>query len=113
MSNALQIITQEIYGVRAGFEAVTVDRSINFEREAGFAIQILSNSEYALSVAMNNRRSVIDAVTNISAIGISLNPAKKLAYLVPRDKKICLDISYMGLLDLAISSGSILWGQAE
>lgn len=113
MSNALQIITQEIYGVRAGFEAVTVDRSINFEREAGFAIQILSNSEYALSVAMNNRQSVIDAVTNISAIGISLNPAKKLAYLVPRDKKICLDISYMGLLDLAISSGSIMWGQAE
>ncbi|MEI7296651.1 recombinase RecT [Paraburkholderia tropica] len=113
MSNALQIITEEIYGVRSGFEAVTVDRSINFEREAGFAIQILSNNDYALSVALNNRQSVIDAVTNISAIGISLNPAKKLAYLVPRDKKICLDISYMGLLELAISSGSIMWGQAE
>lgn len=113
MSNALQVITNEIYGVRAGFEAVAVDRSINFEREAGFAIQILGNSEYALGVAMNNKQSVIDAVTNISAIGISLNPAKKQAYLVPRDKKICLDISYMGLLDLAIASGSIMWGQAE
>jgi recombination protein RecT len=113
MSNALQVITNEIYGVRNSFEAVNVDRSINFEREAGFAIQILSNNDYALTVAMNNRQSVIDAVTNISAIGISLNPAKKLAYLVPRDKKICLDISYMGLLDLAIASGSIMWGQAE
>lgn len=113
MSNALQVITNEIYGVRAGFEAVAVDRSINFEREAGFAIQILGNSEYALGIAMSNKQSVIDAVTNISAIGISLNPAKKQAYLVPRDRKICLDISYMGLLDLAIASGSIMWGQAE
>lgn len=113
MSSALQVITQEIYGVRAGFEAVAVDRSINFEREAGFAIQILGNNEYALGIAMSNKQSVIDAVTNVSAIGISLNPAKKQAYLVPRDRKICLDISYMGLLDLAIASGSIMWGQAE
>lgn len=113
MSNALQVISQEIYGIRPSFEAVAVDRSINFEREAGFAIQILGNSDYALTVAMNNKQSVIDAVTNVSAIGISLNPAKKQAYLVPRDKKICLDISYMGLLDLAIASGSIMWGQAE
>lgn len=113
MSNALQVITQEIYGVRAGFEAVAVDRSINFEREAGFAIQILGNSEYALGIAMSNKQSVIDAVTNISAIGISLNPAKKQAYLVPRDRKICLDLSYIGLLDLAVASGSIMWGKAE
>lgn len=113
MSTAIQTITNEIYGVRAGFEAVAVDRSINFEREAGFAIQILGNNDYALGIAMNNKQSVIDAVTNISAIGISLNPAKKQAYLVPRDNKICLDLSYIGLLDLAVASGSIMWGKAE
>ena len=113
MSNALQTISQEIYGIRPSFEAVAVDRSINFEREAGFAIQILGNNEYALGIAMSNKQSVIDAVINVSAIGISLNPAKKQAYLVPRDRKICLDLSYIGLLDLAIASGSIMWGQAE
>lgn len=113
MSNALTTITNDIYGVRANFESVNVDRSINFEREAGFAVQIISASEYLLGVAMSNRDSVINAVTNIAAIGISLNPAKKQAYLVPRDKKVCLDISYMGLLDLAVASGSIMWGKAE
>ncbi|MBB5508103.1 recombinase RecT [Paraburkholderia atlantica] len=92
---------------------MSVDRSINFEREAGFAIQILANNDYALGIAMSNKQSVIDAVTNISAIGISLNPAKKQAYLVPRDRKICLDLSYIGLLDLAVASGSIMWGKAE
>jgi phage RecT family recombinase len=66
-----------------------------------------------MKIATQNRQSVINAVTNIAAIGISLNPAKKQAYLVPRDGRICLDISYMGLLDLAIQSGSLMWGQAE
>jgi recombination protein RecT len=113
MSNALTIVTNEIYGVREHFERVTVDRSINFEREAGFAVQILQNNSYLLGVAEKDRASIQAAVTNVSAIGISLNPAKKQAYLVPRGGKVCLDISYMGLLDLAIASGSIQWGQAE
>lgn len=113
MSNALTVVTNEIYGVREHFERVTVDRSISFEREAGFAVQILQNNSYLLGVAEKDRASMIAAVTNVSAIGISLNPAKKQAYLVPRGGKVCLDISYMGLLDLAIASGSIQWGQAE
>jgi recombination protein RecT len=95
------------------FAAVSVDRGIEFAREAEFAIQALCASDYALRIARENPQSVRDAVTNISAIGISLNPAKKQAYLIPRKGSICLVISYMGLLDLAVQSGSILWGQAE
>lgn len=110
--NALQIITDDIYSIRDSFVAVQTDRDINFEREAGFAIQAISRSDYSLKVAGGARQSVIDAVTNIAAIGISLNPAKKQAYLVPRDGRICLDISYMGLMDLAMATGSIKWAQA-
>jgi len=109
----IQVIERAIWDVQPAFNEVLVDRSINFEREAGFAIQALQGNDYALGIAMKNRQSVIDAVTNIAAIGISLNPAKKQAYLVPRDGRICLDISYMGLLDLAVDSGSIRWGQAR
>lgn len=112
MSNALALITGDIYGAKDAFESVLSDRSINFEREAEFAIQVLQANEYALKLATGNRQSVINAVTNIAAIGISLNPAKKQAYLVPRDGKICLDISYIGLSDLATASGSIRWVKA-
>jgi recombination protein RecT len=111
-SNALAIIRDDIYGLRDRFTALAANERA-FEAEAGFAIQVLQQSEYALKIALENRQSVINAVTNVAAIGVSLNPAKKQAYLVPRDGKICLDISYMGLLDLAIQSGSIRWGQAE
>ncbi len=112
-NDALTVISNDIYSVRTAFDAALADPDISFEREAGFAIQQLSRNDYSMQIAMANRQSVVDAVVNIAAIGISLNPAKKQAYLVPRDGRICLDISYIGLLDLAIQTGSIRWGQAE
>lgn len=110
--NSLTVISNDIYSVRSTFNAALADKSISFEREAGFAIQQLARNDYTMNMAMGNRQSVVDAVVNIAAIGISLNPAKKQAYLVPRDGKICLDVSYMGLLDLAQSTGSVKWAQA-
>jgi recombination protein RecT len=104
-------LTELVLSTKDNFTARLSDTSLNFEAEAGFAIQSLS-TEYAMKLALANRQSVIDAVTNVAAIGISLNPAKKQAYLVPRDGKICLDISYMGLIDLAVASGAIKWAQA-
>jgi recombination protein RecT len=113
MSTALARISDEIYALRGDFESVMVDRSANFEREAGFAIQMVTANDYIQKVAIANPQSVRNAVTNIAAIGISLNPASKQAYLVPRKGAICLDISYMGLMHLAIDTGSIKWGQAK
>ena len=113
MSNLVEIVTGDIYSARDAFEAVLVDRSISFEREAGFAIQILAANDYALKIAKENRASVVNAVTNVAAIGLSLNPAKKQAYLVPRDGRICLDVSYIGLAKLATQSGSVRWVKAE
>lgn len=107
MSNALTVL---IESTKDTFLSRLSDKSMSFEAEAGFAVQALS-TEYSTKVALGNKQSVIDAVTNVAAIGLSLNPAKKQAYLVPRGGKICLDISYMGLIDLAIATGSILWAQ--
>jgi recombination protein RecT len=111
--SALEIISGEIGNARDGFMSVLTDTSINFEREAKFALQAISKNDFTIGVALKNKGSVINAVTNIAAIGISLNPAKKQAYLVPRNGEICLDISYMGLMDLAMATGSIKWAQAE
>lgn len=113
MANDIVNIDKIVYDVAPLFERMSVDKGIVFAREAEFAIQAICASDYACRIARENPQSVRDAVTNIAAIGISLNPAKKQAYLVPRKGAICLVISYMGLLDLAIQSGSILWGQAE
>jgi len=113
MSTQVATITNEIYAMRGSFNTVMADRHMNFEREAGFAIQAITANDYITKVALGNPQSVRDAVTNIASIGISLNPAKKQAYLVPRKNKVCLDISYMGLMDLAMDTGSIKWAQAN
>ena len=112
MSN-IALIRNDIYALRDTFQSRLSNKSLNFEIEAGFAVQQLEANDYLLKVALNNRHSVINAVTNVAAIGISLNPARKQAYLVPRDQKVFLDISYIGLTDLATQSGSIVWAKAE
>lgn len=112
-ADALTVISGDIYAARETFDLARVDKSLNFEREAGFAIQQLGRNKFTMDCAMNNRQSVYDAMVNVAAIGRSLNPATKEAYLVPRDGKICLDVSYIGLLAIAVDSGSILWGQAR
>lgn len=110
---SMELVTQDIYALEDTFTQTSVDSAIKFQAEAGFALQALASSQYLLKVASGNRQSLADAVMNVAAIGISLNPAKKQAYLVPRNGAICLDISYRGMADMATMSGSIRWVQAK
>lgn len=112
-TNPVGDITAIVAQAAPMFEARTVDRSIAFEREAGFAVQALMANDYLLGIAMQERQSLLDAISNVAAIGISLNPAKRHAYLIPRKGKITLEVSYMGLMALAQQAGSIAWAQAE
>jgi recombination protein RecT len=42
---------------------------------------------------------------NVGRLNITLNPALKLAHLIPRDGKCVLDVSYMGLIAILKRSG--------
>ena len=95
------------------FVPVISDSSILWEKEKQFAIQVFTGNDYMTKIAKQNPASLQNAIINIASIGISLNPAVKHAYLVPRKGAICLDISYMGLLHIAQSSGVMLWGQSK
>lgn len=113
MANELQIVQDDIQAVQTLFMSTLSSNNIKFEKECEFAMQAMTNNSSLLKAAINNRQSMRDAIVNVSALGISLNPALKDAYLVPRDGKVCLDISYMGLLNIAIDTGAIRWRQAK
>ncbi len=98
---------------------------MKYESEKGFAIQLLKNNDYLMSVAVAAPQSLQQAITNVAAIGLSLNPAEKQAYLITRtvktkdangkdkwEKRIFLEPSYVGLSKLATDSGSIEWVHA-
>ncbi|MFS9433266.1 RecT family recombinase [Citrobacter sp. C348] len=95
------------------FVGAVTDQSVTWAKESQFAIQYFQRNDYLAKTALSNPTSAQNAIINVAAIGITLNPASKLAYLVPRDGMVCLDISYMGLLHLAQSTGSIKWGQCK
>jgi recombination protein RecT len=81
---------------------------MNFNREAGFAIQILCNNPYLMKC---DQDSIKHAVVNVALTGITLNPALKYAYLVPRkvknEIKCILDISYMGMIKILTDAGAV------
>jgi recombination protein RecT len=95
------------------FMSSLTDEKISWAKEAQFAIQAFQKNKYLADTATSNPTSAQNAIINVAAIGITLNPASKLAYLVPRDGGVCLDISYMGLLHLAQTTGAIKWGQCK
>ncbi|WP_109393592.1 RecT family recombinase [Proteus terrae] len=89
------------------------DQTIAWAKESQFAIQAFQRNDSLAKVAMENPASAQNAIINVAAIGITLNPASKLAYLVPRNGFVCLDISYMGLMHLAQATQAIEWGQCK
>jgi recombination protein RecT len=109
MSNIIEFVNNQV-GL---FQESLTDDSIKWQKESQFAIQYFQKNDCLAKIAMSNPISAQNAIINVAAIGITLNPASKLAYLVPRDGGVHLDISYMGLLHLAMATGSILWGQCK
>jgi recombination protein RecT len=76
-----------------------------WNRELVFAMQVVRGSE---ALQKCTQESIQNAIINLATIGISLNPALALAYLVPRGGKCVLDISYRGMVMVATDSGSVL-----
>jgi recombination protein RecT len=113
MENNQQIAVREreskqlVFTAQKQFE-VSNEYKMNFNREAGFAIQILTNNPYLMKCDAN---SVKDAIVNVALTGITLNPALKYAYLVPRkvkgDLKCILDISYIGMIKILTDAGAV------
>ena len=81
----------------------------NARRELGFAIQIISQSKELQSCTS---QSIIDSVINVGRTKISLNPALKLAFLIPRNNVCVLDFSYMGYISILKKTGSIKYMDA-
>jgi recombination protein RecT len=107
-------LLQEIDNLKPQFsEMAKAHGVVDFTRECLFAKQALEGNSFLASIAAANKQSLFNSILNVASIGISLNPALKRAYLVPRNQKIILDISYMGLCHIAQESGSVLWVQAE
>ncbi len=108
----------DVEKMRERWTAACTDKNLNFDKEKENVLQALTakgmtDKNYLLKMAMGNPDSVRRAIMATAIVGITLDPASKFAYLVPRDSEVKLDISYMGLMEIAVRSGSIRFARAR
>lgn len=99
----MQRLREDLLATRPTFEQIGL-KSMDFNKELEFAIQAFTNNAYLLGSDANTVRNCL---INVALSGLTLNPVMKLAYLVPRKQKCCVDPSYQGLIKIVTDSGSV------
>ena len=94
----------ELMAMSAKAAFIQVMDEKKWHTEIMFAMQLLRASNMLQNA---EPQSIKNAIVNVALTGTTLNPAKAMGYLVPRDGKCCLDISYRGLAGIAMDSGSV------
>lgn len=95
------------------FHQIVKPGTVSWEAESRFALATIIDGGAAEYLQKATTDSIRSAMVNIAAVGLTINPAMKLAYLVPRDGKCVLDISYIGLIKLATDTHSVAAAKAE
>lgn len=103
MNDKLALATQWLEESRPSFEEMNLNK-LDFAKEKEFMIQAFQNNPYLLGMEPNSIRNIL---VNCALTGITLNPVMKFGYPVPRKGKLCLDVSYMGMIKIATDTGSV------
>ena len=117
MSNQLTV-NQCIDQAQSKFNSIAVANNdlVKWEEEKQFAIQVLQGNQYLAKCVPH---TIQNAIVNVASIGLTLNPARGYAYLVPEYSKgnggqeCQLRISFKGLMKIATDSGQIDWVKAD
>lgn len=85
----------------------TSNTDVAFKNELLYASQAMMNNDYLCRTALSNSLSLRNAFSQVAACGLTLNPARGFAYLVPRDGQVILDVSYRGMIKAAVNDAAI------
>ena len=113
--NQQMAVTNEVKDVikKAGDRFQKVKTDLEWNKEAFYSKQMIDKNSMLQSFVRQNPQSVINAIVNVATVGLTLNPALSYAYLVPRDGKCSLDISYRGFIKILTDSGTVRNIEAE
>lgn len=114
LANTLQIVDQ----VKPQFEQLAkIHNAVTWLEECSFAKRALQENDYLASIAASNPDSLKYAILDAATTGISLNPNKQHAALIPRKirgkMKVCFEPMWRGIVQQAIDIGAIRWCAPE
>jgi len=113
--NTMVVVEKAIAHVQPAFEKIArpMGNLVRYQEEAGYALQIMRRSPYMQRCIP---QTIEDAVINVAAIGLSLNPVLQHGFLIPRRQGnhviCCFDPGYRGLIKLATDGGLVTLVQA-
>lgn len=81
-----------------------------WEKEKAFAVQVLRESNALQKCTPDSIRK---AVANVALTGLTLDPTRKLAYLIPRKGVCILQPSYRGLIKSVTQTGAVIAFEAK
>lgn len=99
----LDELKNDLLATRPSFEQMNMNK-VDFAKEMEFAVQMFQNNDYLLKM---EPATIKNCLINVALSGLTLSPVMKMAYLVPRKGKCCLDPSYMGLIKIMTDTGSV------
>lgn len=106
VENSIAKLSSLLDSVEIDFNKILPKHSkITFHSEKDFVLQYARKNSYLLGSIEKDYNSFLHSFKSLAANNISLNPAKKHAYLLPRDSKAVIDITAQGLMHLAVKSG--------
>ncbi|MCW7556457.1 recombinase RecT [Endozoicomonas gorgoniicola] len=97
-------------------QIAAAENLVKWAEESQFAIEVLYKNPFLQKC---DPVSIQNAIINVASVGLTLNPAYGLAYLVPEYNKAAsrtecqLRISFKGLMKVAVDSGAIAFVKAE
>lgn len=114
VTTALAVIDAKLgSGASAKYNAVRLVDTLKWQTEKIYVRQIFERSEKLCEALLASPISLLGAVQTAAALGLTLDPAQGLAYLVPqRPRKgapfeVVLKVSYRGMEQAVLASGSV------
>lgn len=111
MPAVLQPLTPAFKAAITAFQKCGKEKE--YARESNFAVMTLMGNDYLRQIALNNPQSFLESINTVALTGLSLNPALKLGYLVPRKGKVVFQSSYMGKLEILYRNGVVKKAEAN
>lgn len=81
--------------------------SLQFNSEKVFFTQKLIQNDYLCKLCFNNPEALKNAFLSVAATGLTMDPTQKLAWIIPQKGSPVYDISYRGMIRVAVDSNIV------
>lgn len=110
---SMQDVQDLLVEYRDKWDAMRSIPDMSFDRELEWLLTFCEKSDTSRKFALQNVGSVVTAMMNVAGVGVTLDPSRAFAYVLPRDGGMVYEVSYLGIIHCAIRDGAIVWAQAR